>query len=45
MDVKVLLEKFFDLFKDFLRLIGLDEIVDKAEAEMDKIISNIKPIE
>jgi len=45
MDVKALLENLFDLLKDFLRLIGLDEIVDKAEAEMDKIISNIKPIE
>ncbi len=45
MDYKVIVEKFLDLLKDFLRLIGLDEVVDKAEAEYDKIISNIKPIE
>lgn len=45
MDYKDIIEKFLDLLKDFLRLVGLDEIVDKAEAEYDKIISNIKPIE
>lgn len=45
MDYKEIIEKFYDLLKDFLRLIGLDEVVDKAEAEYDKIISNIKPIE
>lgn len=45
MDYKDILVKFLDLLKDFLRLVGLDEIVDKAEAEYDKIISNIKPIE
>ena len=45
MDYKELLGKLFDLLKDFLRLIGLDEVVEKGEAEYDKIISNIKPIE
>ena len=45
MEYKDILGKFFDLLKDFLRLIGLDEMVDKAEAEFDKIMSNVKPIE
>ncbi len=42
---KELIAKFFDLFKDFLRLIGLGEMVEKGEAEFDKIMSNVKPIE
>ena len=41
---KSIIEKLLDLFKDFLRLIGLDEMVEKSEAEFDKIMSNYKPI-
>lgn len=40
-----MITRIIDLLKDFLRLIGLGEMVEKGEAEFDKIMSNVRPIE
>ena len=38
MDYKALIEKLYDLFKDFLALIGLLEKFEKVEGEVEDIL-------